>query len=112
MKTLKDTIDRMLSDDWKDRLVAETEQLDIRIFELERHMEKIGSNSPEYSLLSEQLDAMRAYYKTLTARLAVFGIEYKRPTLDVRMTTDCCAMSPDWSAAFYAGYLLGGFRNS
>ena len=119
MKTLKDTIDGMLSDDWKERLIAETEQCDLRMFSLERHMEKIGQDSPEYSLLEEQLDSMRSYFKTLMARLTVFGIEYSSPTLSERMKTDCCCYafdpsifdSPDVSSAFFAGFLLGGLRN-
>lgn len=118
MKTLKDTIDGMLSDDWKERLIAETEQCDIRIFSLERHMEKIGKDSPEYSLLESQLDAMRAYFKVLTARLTVFGIEYKSPTIQERMKTDCCcAFDPsifdntDMSLALLVGFLFGGLNS-
>lgn len=90
MKTLKDTIDGMLSSDWKDRLVAEIEQCDIRIFQLERHMQKIGKDSPEYSLLEAQLAAMNEYMKTLTTRASVFQISYKLPSIEERMKTCCC----------------------
>lgn len=84
MKTLSDTIDGMLSDDWKERLVSEIEQCDIRLYNLERHMDKIGKDSPEYSLLEAQRDAMSEYLKTITARAISFGIEYHLPSLEKR----------------------------
>lgn len=85
MKTLNDTIPSMLSKDWKERLVAEIEQLDIRLYNLECHMEKIGEDSPEYSLLKAQRDSMTEYLKTLTARATTFEISYTLPSIQERM---------------------------
>lgn len=85
MKTLKETVPGMLSKDWKVRLVAEIEQCDIRIFQLEQHLQKIGKDSPECSLLEAQLQAMNEYLKTLTTRASVFEVDYKLPSLSERM---------------------------
>lgn len=85
MKTLKETIPGMLSKDPSERLVAEIEQVDIRLYNLERHMEKIGEDSPEYSLLQEQMTHMTEYLRTLTARATAFGIDYTLPSLSERM---------------------------
>ena len=85
MKTLKDTIPGMLSQDWKERLVSEIEQVDIRLFSLERHMTKIGEESPEFSLLEAQRDSMTEYLRTLTARANTFGVSYKLPSIGERM---------------------------
>ena len=87
MKTLKETVDGMLSDDWKVRLVAELEQLDIRIFHLEKHIQKLGEDSPEISLLQVQLDSMKKYRDALMARATVFDIEYKLPSIEERVKT-------------------------
>lgn len=84
MKILRDTINGMLSDDWKERLISEIEQCDIRLYNLERHMDKIGKESPEYSLLEAQRDAMGEYLKTITARATSFGVEYRLPSLEKR----------------------------
>lgn len=84
MKTLNETVPGMLSDDWKDRLISEIEQCDIRLYNLEHHMDKIGKDSPEYSLLEAQSNAMGEYLKTITARATSFGIEYCLPSLEKR----------------------------
>lgn len=117
MKTLKDTIDGMLSDDWKTRLVAEIEQCDIRLFQLEQHMQKIGKDSPEYSLLEAQMKAMNEYLKTLTTRASVFEVDYKLPSIEERMKTCCCCefnpASDPYDATLYTfliGYMLGGSK--
>lgn len=117
MKTLKDTIDGMLSDDWKVRLVAELEQLDIRIFHLEKHIQKLGEDSPEISLLQVQLDSMKKYRDALMARATVFDIEFKLPSIPERAKEDCCCcrlMVPDDSidpiSALIIGYMLGGSK--
>lgn len=81
MKTLNETVPGMLSDDWKERLISEIEQCDIRLYNLERHMDKIGKDSPEYSLLEAQSNAMGEYLKTITARATSFGIEYYLPSM-------------------------------
>ena len=87
MKTLKDTIPGMLSSDWKERLVSEIEQLDIRLYNLEKHMESIGEDSPEYSLLDAQAKCMTEYLRTLTARANAFQVEYKLPSIEERVKT-------------------------
>lgn len=80
MKELKDTIDDMLSSDWKKRLVAEIEQADIRRYKLVEHMTKIGEDSPEYSLLMSQLGHMTEYINDLTARAVAFDIKFELPS--------------------------------
>lgn len=116
MKTLKETIPGMLSKDWKDRLVAEIEQCDIRLFQLEQHMQKIGKDSPEYSLLEAQMKAMNEYLKTLTTRASVFEVEYKLPSIEERMKSHCCEFKPfsdPYDTALYTfliGYMLGGSK--
>jgi protoheme ferro-lyase len=117
MKTLKETIPGMLSKDWKERLVTEIEQCDIRLFQLEQHMQKIGKDSPEYSLLEAQMKAMNEYLKTLTTRASVFEIDYKLPSIEERMKTCCCCefnpVSDPYDAALYTlliCYMLGGSK--
>lgn len=117
MKTLKETIPGMLSKNWKIQLVAEIEQCDIRIFQLEQHLQKIGSDSPEYSLLEAQLQAMKEYLKTLTTRASVFEVNYKLPSIEEHMKTCCCCefkpSSDPYDATLYTfliGYLLGGSK--
>lgn len=85
MKSLRDTIDGMMSDDWKERLVAEIEQCDLRMYGLEKHMKKIGEDSPEYSLLQEQYDTMGKYLSILIARATTFGIKYNLPSFENRI---------------------------
>ena len=116
MKTLKETIPGMLSKDWKERLVAEIEQCDIRLYQLEQHMQKIGEDSPEYSLLEAQMKAMNEYLKTLTTRASVFEVEYKLPSIEERMKTCCCEFKPSSDPYDYAlctfliAYMLGGSK--
>lgn len=113
MKTLKETIPGMISKDWKERLVAEIEQCDIRIFQLEQHLQKIGKDSPEYSLLEAQMKAMNEYLKTLTTRASVFEVEYKLPSIEERMKTCCCCESNPYDTALYTFlicYMLGGSK--
>lgn len=93
MITLKDTVSKMLSSDWKERLVSEIEQCDIRLYNLEKHMVKIGEESPEYSLLEAQAKSMREYLKTLTARAASFDVKYSLPSLDERTKDIQCLFS-------------------
>lgn len=81
MKELKDTVNGMLSSDWKERLVAEIEQADIRRYKLAEHMTKIGEDSPEYSLLMSQLGHMNDYISDLTARAVAFDIKFELPSI-------------------------------
>ena len=82
MKSLKDTVEGMLSTNWKERLVAEIEQCDIRIYNLSRHLEKIGEDSPEYSLLTAQLEHQTAYLNDLMARANTFDIDFELPSAE------------------------------
>ena len=72
---LKDTIDLMLSDDFRDRLKAEYEQLNIRIQKLEAAIEhwtkdKNKLSRPVYlPLLRQQIRHMKAYRKVLSERM-------------------------------------------
>lgn len=106
MKTLKDTVDGMLSDDWKERLVAEIEQADIRMYQLAEHMREIGEDSPEYSLLQAQLDHQSQYTNDLIARATTFGIEYKLPTMEELEKTLVTNTGAKNDAFFYTFMLL------
>ncbi len=72
---LKDTVELMLSDDFRDRLKAEYEQLNIRIQKLEAAIEhwtrdKNKLNRPVYlPLLRRQMHHMKAYRKVLSERM-------------------------------------------
>ena len=71
----------MLSDDYKERFVAEAAQLKIRIEKLDRVIEGYGDESlgfvPEtpFPILSAQYHAMLAYMDVLVARSAIEGID-------------------------------------
>ena len=73
---LKDTVECMLSDNYKDRLMAEFQQLLIRM----RNLNSVLDNCDELAttsvrcprkLLEEQLDAMGAYADVLIKRVVV-----------------------------------------
>ncbi len=72
---LKDTVELMLSDDFRDRLKAEYEQLNIRIQKLEAAIEhwtkdKNKLSRPVYlPLLRRQIHHMKAYRKALSERM-------------------------------------------
>lgn len=68
---LKDTVERMLSEDYKERLIAEYQQLEIRIEKLKEAIFQYGLGnkdwSPErYSHFQKQFDAMKVYLDILT----------------------------------------------
>lgn len=111
MKTLKETIPGMMSNDWKERLVAEIEQCDIRLYNLRQHMQKIGKDSPEYSLLEAQENAMNGYLTILTTRAEAFLIDYKLPSKEEAMKSCCCCQACDFSSfdlgSFFIGYMFG-----
>lgn len=76
--TLESTVDDMLSCDYKDRLVAEHNQLSIRIKNLEKMInESMVSNYPS-TLLVDQLKAMKSYMSYLNARARLEKIEEER----------------------------------
>lgn len=85
MKDLKDTITGMLSDDYKERFIAEYEQTKIRYEKLKDFCNKIevaeitGTEVPKhdcpFSLLREQKEYMRIYLSVLEKRALIEGID-------------------------------------
>lgn len=74
VENLADTVDLMLSDDYKNRLYAEYHQLRIRRDKLHNYVKHLNrDNSKEYDLLRAQLKVMEAYLIILEAR---FDFEY------------------------------------
>lgn len=71
---LKDTIDFMLSDDYKDRLKAEYLQLQIRVNKI---MKSLENNDKGKKLRQMQLTPMLQYKQILAMRLEEAGIEIK-----------------------------------
>lgn len=78
MKELKDTVDLMLSEDFKDRLVAEWLQLTLRIEKLDAYLDakfpEIGG-SKEHIVMHDQLRGMVIYQNALEARACELGID-------------------------------------
>lgn len=79
--TLKDTVDLMLSDDYKDRFKAEYLQTKLRYEKLNIMIDHLDVGSldfqpkcPRYILMT-QLDAMGEYLEILTARAQIEGID-------------------------------------
>lgn len=72
---LKDTVDLMLSDDWKDRLKAEYMQCLIRIRKLHVALHENSMGSWEREVLTQQLHAMHGYCGVLASRVLQNGIE-------------------------------------
>lgn len=77
-KQLKDTVDLMTSEDFRDRLKAEYEQLCIRTRDLQRALNKEAWNNDTklrpFSLYVKQLEIMREYRMVLEARAEIIGI--------------------------------------
>lgn len=78
----KDTIDLMLSNNYKDRFKAEVYQLKIRIDKLENVLNNYF-DSPfqfncSYDLLHEQLIYMQNYYNILLKRAEIEQIELQK----------------------------------
>lgn len=80
MIELKDTIDGMLSKDYKERFIAEYKQLVIRLDKLENVISKAKNNSLEFKLscprivLETQAIYMRNYADILRMRARQEGI--------------------------------------
>lgn len=78
---LKDTIEMMQSDDYKERFKAEYYQLKIRRDKLQITVNKIRNDSCNFepktplSLLVHQLDLMNSYKYALEARAEFEGID-------------------------------------
>jgi len=80
-KTLKDTVNLMLGDDFKDRLRAEYYQLKIRMNSLETMLDKLTKGELDFKpkcpigLLQQQLDTMRQYLGILQIRASIEDID-------------------------------------
>ena len=78
---LKDTVPMMISDDYKERFVAEYAQLKIRYKKLYAVLEKYAADNLDFKptcpieILYEQLDHMEAYLGVLETRAKYEGIE-------------------------------------
>lgn len=82
MKTFEETAKFMLSDDYKDRFIAEYYQLQIRIDKLKMFIIE-NYKSPEtlttpLGIYAMQLEAMQKYKNILEARAAIEGIEIEK----------------------------------
>ena len=81
MIELKDTVEMMISDDYKERFVAEYVQLKIRYKKLYAVLEKYAADKLDFKptcpieILYEQLDHMEAYLSVLETRAKYEGIE-------------------------------------
>lgn len=77
---LKDTVDFMLSPDYKDRFTAEYRQLSIRTQKLETLIDNYCNGQLSFKptcnieLLERQLDIMKAYITVLEERAKIEGI--------------------------------------
>ena len=73
---LKDTVDLMLSDDYRERFKAEYRQVKIRKDKLEAYIKKIEKeNAPHdcpIDLLMHQLDVMKEYLYILSKRAYMY----------------------------------------
>ena len=78
---LKDTVEMMVSDDYKERFVAEYTQLKIRYDKLYAVLEKYAADKLDFKptcpieILYEQLDHMEAYLSVLETRAKYEDIE-------------------------------------
>lgn len=77
---LKNTVDQMLSSDYKDRFIAEYNQLECRLNKLTTMLEKWERGELDFTpicpkeLLEEQADVMAKYLEILANRAALEGI--------------------------------------
>lgn len=78
---LRQTVNKMLSNDYKDRFVAEYEQLNIRYNKLSVMVLKYREGKLDFKptcpieLLEKQLESMRIYLECLYERAELEGIE-------------------------------------
>lgn len=74
INNLNQTVELMISEDYKERFIAEYSQLCIRILKLERVFEEIKRGAFSFTcsskLLEAQLDIMKIYKATLETRAA------------------------------------------
>ena len=79
IKTLKDTVELMNSEDYKERFIAEYEQLIIRYKGLKNMLYRLDRGELNFkptcrSLYNLQIRAMEDYIAVLQARAAIEGI--------------------------------------
>ena len=85
MIELKDTVEMMGSDDYKERFVAEYTQLMIRYKKLYAVLEKYAADKLDFKptcpieILYEQLDHMEAYLSVLETRAKYENIQLPNP---------------------------------
>ena len=85
MIELKDTVEMMGSDDYKERFVAEYTQLKIRYKKLYAVLEKYAADKLDFKptcpieILYEQLDHMEAYLSVLETRAKYENIQLPNP---------------------------------
>lgn len=72
---LKDTVDLMLSENWKDRLKAEYLQCLIRIRRLQAALHHNPMGEWERDVMTQQMQAMCSYCGVLASRILRAGIE-------------------------------------
>ena len=78
---LSDTVDLMLSEDYKERFVAEYYQLEIRIRKLDKFLRQFKQGELDFKpdcsidVLERQLDNMIKYAKTLEVRAEIESIK-------------------------------------
>lgn len=83
---LKDTIEAMLSQDYKERFRAEYHQLKIRYQKLDEMLTKLENGTLEFtpscpvSLLDEQRTVMAEYIAVLNVRASLEGIDLNTKT--------------------------------
>lgn len=81
MKELKDTVDGMLSSDYKERFKAEYHQLEIRYNKLDSMVNKWDEGKLDFTptcpreIYDIQLDSMYEYLKVLQKRAIIENIE-------------------------------------
>lgn len=82
---LKDTVEMMLSGDYKDRLIAEYRQVGIRYLKLDEMVRKYQNGKLSFTpktplkILQGQVGAMMAYMAILEHRAALEGIDLTKP---------------------------------
>ena len=90
---LIDTVEDMLSDDYKKRFLAEVEQLWIRLYRLSVMLEKWDAGTLDFTptvpreVYDRQMEGMRLYMQTLRERAKIEGIKIP-DTLRINETSD------------------------
>lgn len=67
---------------WKDRLVEEVWELDLKMISLESYLVKKDLADPDYGIMRSQLVHMNDYMNDLLARCKCYDIDVKRPRFE------------------------------